>query len=123
VSSVERPALQCFVGAVAHDGGRGVFAAAEEDFLGLRGLEFHRSELGAFVRAVTKWLLGGLAAGAPEIGFASLDLDGERAFWAMFGVGMWAGSNVGEWTILKNVRQVLLLLQCTPDSNLGLLFV
>jgi hypothetical protein len=57
-----------------------MLAAAEEDFLGFRGFEFHRIEFGAFVRAVTEWLVGGLAAGTPEIGFARLDFDGEGAF-------------------------------------------
>lgn len=57
-----------------------VFAAAEEDlFADLSGI-FHRRKAGAFVRAIAKWLLCRLAASAPEVGFACLNLDRIRGF-------------------------------------------
>ena len=56
----------------------GLLAAAERHRAGLLGIELHRGERTALVRAVTEWLLAAFAAGAPPIRFPGLDIDFER---------------------------------------------
>ena len=50
-----------------------MLASAKIDGLGFGGFEFHRCEVGAFVAAIAKRLIGALPAGAPEIAFAGFD--------------------------------------------------
>jgi hypothetical protein len=68
------------VGAVAEWFVGGVLAAAEVGGFGFSGLEFNGGESGAGVAAVTEWLAGAAAAGAPEIAFAGFEFDRVRAF-------------------------------------------
>ena len=60
---------------VAEGGFGSLFAATEEGgFAGFRS-EFHWRESAAFVRTIAERLFGGLATRAPEIGFASFEVD------------------------------------------------
>lgn len=58
----------------------GLLAAAERERLALFSLELDRAEPGALVRAIAERLLATLAARAPPIGLAGLDIDPIRAF-------------------------------------------
>lgn len=61
--------------AIAERGGFAVFAAAKiGSFTGLGG-ELRGSEIAALVAAVAEGLVFGGPAGAPEIGFSSLQFD------------------------------------------------
>src|SRR5580692_7212621 len=60
--------------AVAH------LAAAERYGAVFRRLEFDRRESAATMRAITEWLAGALAAGAPPVGFAGLHFHPVGAF-------------------------------------------
>jgi hypothetical protein len=62
------------VGAVAQRPVYGMFAAAEIDFLVLGGRELDRCQASSLVGAITQRLFGRLAAGAPEVVFAFLDV-------------------------------------------------
>src|SRR5450755_1107283 len=64
--------------AVAQRHGRGALAGAEEHASGFRRDELQRRKAGAFVAAVAERLISGLAAGAPPIFLARLDLDWNR---------------------------------------------
>jgi len=52
-----------------------VLTAAEPNFGRGRSVVLDRRELAALMRAVTKRLLGGLAAAAPPIGLTGFDID------------------------------------------------
>ena len=83
-----RPVAERAVGAV--------LAAAEINgaiFLGGVG---SRCEAGSFVGAVAEWLGRTLAAGAPVIGFACFDGDGDRGFLGDDGFGHGIGWVIGE---------------------------
>jgi len=56
----------------------GVLAATEPDGAATGGLVLERREFRTFVGTVAERLFGGLAAGAPPIGLALLDVDGHR---------------------------------------------
>ena len=61
------------MGAVAKGRVFGVFASTEKDGLGFSSFELEWGDAGTGVGAVAEGLIGALAAGAPEIGFAGFD--------------------------------------------------
>ena len=63
------------VRAVAHGNCRGMFASAEPDFPGLGSGILLRRDTGALVRSIAKRLAFTLAAGAPPVFLACLDID------------------------------------------------
>ena len=67
-----------------------VLAAAEINWAISLGGVRSRSESGSFMGSVAEWLRGALAAGAPVIGLAYFDGDGDRGFLRDdgFGYGM-----------------------------------
>jgi len=68
---------QLLVRAIAQRRSAGLLAQAPPHGGFLRGLEFHRLQAGAFVRAIAKRLLGSAAASTPPIG-SGFDFEGKR---------------------------------------------
>jgi len=65
----------------------GVLAGTEERLLIRIRRPSQRREVGAFVRAIAEGLVLRLAAGAPIIGFAGFNVDGEGGFASTVGSG------------------------------------
>lgn len=59
---------------------RAVLATAEIDALAVRSFPLHRLEVTTLMRTIAEGLLLALAAGAPEVALARLDLDRVRSF-------------------------------------------
>ena len=62
------------MGAVAHWLACGHLAATEKHLFRFRRFEFHRQEFSILMRPVAERLICALAAGAPEVCFAFLDV-------------------------------------------------
>jgi len=63
-----------------------LLAHTQESLLILFGFEDLRLKSGRLVRAIAKGLPGGMAAGAPSVGFAGLEVGTYRGFVGYFGL-------------------------------------
>ena len=72
------------VRAVAKRRAAGGLAAAKEHLFADIGRVFHWREALVLVGPITEGLLGGMTAGAPEVGFSFLNLDGGRPLLSYF---------------------------------------
>jgi len=63
-----------------------LLAHAQEGLLVLFGFENLRLESGRLMGAVAKGLPGGMATGAPSVGFAGLEIGAYRGFVGYFGL-------------------------------------
>ena len=72
------PRLSIFVAAVAKGRRVRIFATAEIHFARLGCLKLNRVKVAALVGTIAEGLVSAFPAGAPEVGFARLDIDAER---------------------------------------------
>jgi len=77
--------------AVAERAIAAVLAAAEIDGAILLGCVGSRRKISSFVRAITEWLRGTFTAGAPVVGLACFNFDGNRGFLSNDGFGHRSG--------------------------------